>query len=94
MLWYDYAMSKSAKNRIIDEIGWIGAFAILLAYGLTTFNAISVDSAWYHFLNLVGAIGIIVLANARHTGQTLVLESIRGVMAVGALTFLWLHSVL
>ncbi|MEG3153904.1 CBU_0592 family membrane protein [Sphingomonas sp. RB1R13] len=43
-------------------IGWLAAGMILAAYGLMTARRIASDSHAYHWLNVIGAFGI--LANA------------------------------
>ncbi len=44
---------------VFTEIfGWVGAVLILLAYYLLTTEKIKSSSFIYHFMNLVGAIGI------------------------------------
>lgn len=45
---------------LYEIIGWAGTLAILLAYLLVTLHKINADSKEYQFLNLFGAIGIIV----------------------------------
>ncbi|PIU03759.1 hypothetical protein COT44_01640 [Candidatus Shapirobacteria bacterium CG08_land_8_20_14_0_20_39_18] len=43
-----------------EIIGWLGTFAVLLAYFLVSFRKISSNSKEYQLLNLFGAIGIIL----------------------------------
>lgn len=45
-------------------IGWVGAVMYILAYLLLTLGRLRSDSILYHFLNVLGAIGLI--ANAFH----------------------------
>ena len=44
----------------IDILGWIGAIALLIAYGLVSARRIQGDSASYQWLNLVGALLLIL----------------------------------
>ena len=43
-----------------EIIGWLGTFAVLLAYFLVSFRKISSNSKEYQLLNLFGAFGIIL----------------------------------
>lgn len=45
---------------IIDGIGWIGAAALLAAYGLVSAKRLDGDSAVFQLLNLVGAVCLII----------------------------------
>ncbi|TCS88968.1 hypothetical protein EDD80_102159 [Anseongella ginsenosidimutans] len=45
-------------------IGWVGAAMYILAYLLLTLGKLRSDSILYHFLNVLGAVGLI--ANAFH----------------------------
>lgn len=49
---------------ILSITGWIGTFFYVLAYFLLTVKVISSSSFKYHFLNIVGASGLII--NAFH----------------------------
>ena len=44
----------------IDVIGWLGAAALLAAYGLVSAKRLDGDSMMFQFLNLVGAIFLII----------------------------------
>ena len=44
----------------IDVIGWIGAIALLIAYGLISAGRMKSDGKKYQALNLVGGAGLIV----------------------------------
>lgn len=45
---------------IIDIIGWIGSFEVILAYGLNSYQKIKSDSLAYQLLNLTGGIFLII----------------------------------
>jgi hypothetical protein len=80
------------RKKVIEEIGWAGATAIIISYALTSFHVIGVDSVFYHGLNLVGAAGIIVLATSKHTEQAVVVGSVRGLIAAGSLAGIFINS--
>jgi len=46
-------MAKS--NLLIDIVGWIGAVALLLAYGLVSTRKLQGDSGIYQVFNFIGA---------------------------------------
>ena len=43
---------------LTEIVGWLGVFFVILAYILVTSKKLSSSSKTYHFLNLIGAIGI------------------------------------
>jgi len=45
---------------LIDILGWIGSIAVLLAYGLNSYQKLRSDSPVFYLLNLVGGILLIV----------------------------------
>ncbi len=53
-------------NVLIDALGWLGAAALLLAYGLVSMKRVKGDAASYQGLNLVGS--VFVLANSFYYG--------------------------
>ncbi len=44
----------------VEIIGWIGAALIVLSYGLLTLKRLQTDSVAYRWMNLLGAMGLIV----------------------------------
>jgi hypothetical protein len=45
---------------VIELIGWTGALAVLLAYGLVSTDRVSSRSWGYHLLNMGGAVGLVI----------------------------------
>lgn len=45
---------------IIDIIGWIGSFEVILAYGLISYHKLDAKSLSYQVLNLTGGAFLIV----------------------------------
>lgn len=45
---------------VIELIGWAGAVAVLLAYGLVATDRVSSRSWAYHLLNIAGAVGLVI----------------------------------
>ena len=46
--------------NVIELIGWAGALAVLLAYGLLSAEKVSSRSWSYQLLNIGGAIGLVI----------------------------------
>ena len=44
----------------IELVGWAGALAVLLAYGLVSTDRVTSRSATYQLLNIGGAIGLVI----------------------------------
>lgn len=42
----------------VDLVGWLGALAVLVAYGLISAGRLEGSSGWYQGLNLLGAVGL------------------------------------
>lgn len=45
---------------LIDIIGWVGSFMVIIAYGLNSYQKIKSDSKTFYLLNLVGGIFLII----------------------------------
>lgn len=45
---------------LIDVLGWAGSFAVVIAYGLNSYQKLRSDSIVFYLLNLVGGIFLIV----------------------------------
>lgn len=73
----------------IEILGWYGAAAILVAYALVSFGALSSASVWYQILNASGALGIVVVSFSKKTYQPGVLNAIWLVIALFALVRLF-----
>ena len=45
---------------VVEVVGWAGALAVLLAYGLVSAERVSSRSWSYQLLNIGGAIGLVI----------------------------------
>ncbi|MCU0418090.1 MAG: hypothetical protein MUC38_00405 [Cyclobacteriaceae bacterium] len=45
---------------LIDILGWVGSVAVILAYGLNSYQRIKSDSLLFQSLNLTGGIFLII----------------------------------
>lgn len=69
-------------SKLIDEIiGWYGAGAIVLAYALVSFGALSASALSYQILNGTGALGIIYISLKKKAYQPGVLNIIWAIIA-------------
>ncbi len=48
------------NKKYISIIGWYGAVALIVAYGLISFNFVTSQGFLFQFLNLTGALGIVI----------------------------------
>ena len=60
---------KPFLDKTIEGFGWVGALLLLLAFALSSFSIIQPTSLIYQLLNLVGAIGIIVVSIKKQNYQ-------------------------
>lgn len=79
------------KNKTISFVGWYGVLAILLAYGLVTFNIVEARSYIYQLLNLTGALGIVIEATTKKDIQPAVLNIVWAIVAIIAVIQLTLR---
>ncbi|MCU1290516.1 MAG: hypothetical protein JWN60_2745 [Acidobacteria bacterium] len=48
------------ESLIFNALGWVGAFLLLLAYGLISFKKLEADSQTYQWLNITASILLLV----------------------------------
>ena len=70
------------KSAVIEDVGWYGVGAVLAAYVLTTLAFIDNESFWFIFLNLTGAVSLMIVSWYKHAIQTLVLNVVWAAIAV------------
>lgn len=78
------------RQKIIDIAGWYGVLAILLAYGLVSFDIVGPNSYGYQLLNLTGALGIVAVSISKKARQPAMLNLAWAVIALIALAGLLL----
>lgn len=54
------AQCRVQLETLIDIAGWAGAVFILGAYGLISSARIEARSPWYQWMNILGAVGLII----------------------------------
>jgi hypothetical protein len=70
---------------IYQILGWMGTFAYLLAYLLLSINKINARQFIYHFLNIIGAIGLTSNAIYYADLPNVVVNTVWGIIALSAL---------
>lgn len=64
------------KNTLIEFFGWIGVFAILVAYAGNLLGLLHVDNVIYLLLNAFGSLGVLVDAVHQKNWQPVVLNAV------------------
>lgn len=67
---------------LIQIIGWVGTFLILLAYYLVSNNKVDGKSVMYQAMNLVGAICMGINVFYQQAWPAVALQTIWGVIAI------------
>ena len=73
------------KQLFYEVFGWYGALAIVSSYGLVSFKVIGVDSFMFHFLNLTGPLGVMLISYVKQTYQPVALNAFRVAIATIAI---------
>lgn len=74
------------NHKILDEIiGWYGTVAIVLAYGLLSFNILNYNNLIYQILNVTGAISIVYISFKKKAYQPGILNIIWTIIAIVAI---------
>ncbi len=76
----------SAKEKLIETLGWYGALAVTGAYALNSFGYLAADAFGYQLLNLTGASALAVITLYRGVYQSALVNVIWALIAVVALT--------
>lgn len=77
------------KKIIAETVGWCGAGAILLAYGLVSFEYISPDTAMFQILNGLGAVGVVYVSYRKRAFQPATLNVVWAIIAFVTLLRFW-----
>ena len=67
-------MLSAMQEQLTEVAGWIGVICILGGYGALSFGYVDATSLWYHGINLIGGVGIIIDAVADKNYQPAVLN--------------------
>jgi len=78
-------------NKFYEIIGRYVTVAIVGAYFLNSFSIIATGNFWYQFLNMTGAIGIVVVSYLKKAYQPMVLNMVWTVIGAIALIQIVMH---
>ena len=73
------------NKKVAEAAGWYGMTAIVMAYAMVSFQAISSDGWLFQILNLTGSIGIIIISTIKKVRQSVILNIFWGIIATIAL---------
>lgn len=73
------------KKLLIEAGEWYGVAAVIVAYFLVSNGMMSPKDTSYQFLNLSGAIGIIIVSSYQRAYQSVVVNSIWALISLVAL---------
>lgn len=72
-------------ETLIQIIGWVGTFLIVIAYFLISHKKVNGDSKIYQTINLLGAIGVGISVFYQRAWPALTLQIVWGIIAIIAL---------
>lgn len=75
----------SNKALMIEIIGWLGAGALFGGYVLVSFSIVPPDGYIYQFLNLLGALGLGIIALTKKVYPSVTVNLIWGLIAIVAI---------
>lgn len=71
---------------VIEILGWVGSTEVILAYALVSSQKIESDNFWYQFLNLTGAILLIINTIYNESYPSMFINVVWVVIAIVALS--------
>jgi len=77
------------RKSIINLVGWYGAIAILVAYGLSSSGALNPSHPLFQLLNLTGALGLLTVAMKHRTHQLVLINAAWAIIAAASLMYIW-----
>jgi len=77
---------------LIDILGWIGSIAVLVGYGLNSYQKLRSDSPVFYLLNIVGGILLIVYSYYKSAFANTFINIVWVMVAVPALIKVFLRT--
>ena len=68
-----------------DIAGWVGAAGLLGAYLLVSFGIVDAQSMTYQLMNIVGAVGMLILALARKATPSAFVNIVWSIISIVAI---------
>jgi Na+/H+ antiporter NhaD/arsenite permease-like protein len=81
---------KLSKNTV-ETLGWYGMTVILLAYVLVSFSILSPTGYLYQFLNLTGALSLMLFSFKKKVRQSAFLNMIWAIIGLVTIINLTIH---
>jgi len=75
----------TAREKLIEMLGWYGAIAVTGAFALNSFGYLSHDQPWYQLLNFTGAAALAVITLYHRIYQSAIVNVIWALIAVVSL---------
>ena len=63
-------------SKFTEFCGWYGMLALILAYGLASFNIIIANGVVFQLLNITAALGLMIVAASKSVLQLVVLNAV------------------
>ncbi len=70
---------------VYSIFGWVGMLLIVGAYGLISIGVVESSNTYYQFMNLLGAVGMLVNVFHTRTWSAVALQLIWGFIAIWAI---------
>jgi len=70
---------------LVDILGWIGSVAVLIAYGLNSYQKLRSNSVMFYLLNIIGGIFLIVYTVYKEAFANTFINVVWVVVAIPAL---------
>jgi nicotinamide riboside transporter PnuC len=80
----------TSSDKMSENLGWLGAIAVLSGYALLSIGLIKGDSFLYHGLMLIGSVGLAIITYRRRTYQPFIVNLVFSILAALAITRLLL----
>jgi hypothetical protein len=77
--------SRVTRSIFIEAYGWYGAFGLLGAYALSSFNVLSPENIWYQIINITAAFGVVTLSFYKRAYQPGILNIVWAIVGLVAI---------
>jgi hypothetical protein len=78
-------MYMTTKEKVIEALGWYGAFAVTGAFAFNSFGYFAHDALLYQLLNLTGAAALALITLYHRVYQSAIVNVVWALIAVIAL---------
>lgn len=71
-----------AKGKVIEILGWIGAFLVVGVFALSNLNILPTTSIFYQILNIIGSILLTAISAKKKVWQGFVANLIWAIFSI------------